>query len=109
MFQGFEERLQKELQAVLPQSAPLRVRKAKDPVLDAWRGAAQWAAAPSSRQHFITRADFMEKGGDYIKVSPCSRSVINSHTDRRNRNTSVATALRKTRLFLGDCYRLKSC
>ncbi|QDS75576.1 hypothetical protein FKW77_006031 [Venturia effusa] len=75
LFQGFEERLQKELQAVLPQSAPLRVRRAKDPLLDAWRGAAQWAGEPSSRQHFVTRAEFMERGGDYIKEHECGNSI----------------------------------
>lgn len=67
-FQGFEERLQNELRAVLPADAQLRVRKADDPVLDAWKGAAKWASEAANRSNFITRADFMEKGGDYIKV-----------------------------------------
>jgi actin-related protein 5 len=67
-FQGFEERLQNELRAVLPAVASLRVRKADDPVLDAWKGAAKWASEAANRSNFITRADFMEKGGDYIKV-----------------------------------------
>ncbi|KAF2244077.1 actin-like ATPase domain-containing protein [Trematosphaeria pertusa] len=67
MFQGFEERLASELRAVLPADQELRVRRAKDCVLDAWRGAAQWAAKKESRQNFVTRADFMEKGGEYIK------------------------------------------
>jgi actin-related protein 5 len=68
MFEGFEERLQRELMAVLPQGAPLKVRRAKDPVLDAWKGAAQWAGETGSRQHFVTRAEFAEKGPEYIKV-----------------------------------------
>lgn len=67
-FQGFEERLQNELRAVLPADAPFGVRKAQDPVLDAWKGAAKWASEAGSRSNFITRADFMEKGGDYIRV-----------------------------------------
>jgi len=76
-FQGFEERLQQELRAVLPVEATLHVRKAKDPVLDAWKGAAQWAGDASNRPHFVTRAEFLEKGGDYIKVSdhPCITCV----------------------------------
>ena len=68
MFQGFEQRLQKELTAVLAQGAPIKVRKAKDPLLDAWKGAAQWASEASSCQHVVTRAEFLEKGGDYLKV-----------------------------------------
>ncbi|KAF2432855.1 actin-like ATPase domain-containing protein [Tothia fuscella] len=76
MFEGFEERLQKELMAILPQGAPLMVRRAKDPVLDAWRGAAQWAGEAGSKQHFVTRAEFLEKGADYIKEHDYGNSVL---------------------------------
>jgi actin-related protein 5 len=75
LFEGFEERLQKELMAVLPQGAPLKVRRAKDPVLDAWKGAAVWAGEAGSRQHFVTRQDFAEKGPEYIKVCYKSPAV----------------------------------
>jgi actin-related protein 5 len=68
-FQGFDERLTNELRAVLEAGAPLRVRKAKDPLLDAWRGAARWAGESQNAQYFVTRAEFLEKGGEYIKVS----------------------------------------
>ncbi|KAF2115838.1 hypothetical protein BDV96DRAFT_599395 [Lophiotrema nucula] len=67
LFKGFEERLRNELRAVLPAELDMKVRQAKDSVLDAWRGAAQWAAKPASKQAFITRAEFMEKGGEYLK------------------------------------------
>ncbi|KAL8672120.1 MAG: hypothetical protein Q9168_003394 [Polycauliona sp. 1 TL-2023] len=67
MFTGFDERLQRELRAVLPIDAPINLRKAKDPVLDAWRGAAQWAAGPESKQRFITREEYQEKGSEYLK------------------------------------------
>lgn len=67
LFQGFEERLRAELRSVLPAEEELRVRRAKDCVLDAWKGAAKWAANPKSKQSFITRAEFMEKGGEYLK------------------------------------------
>jgi actin-related protein 5 len=67
LFQGFEERLAVELRAVLPAELPLTVRRAKDSVLDAWRGAAKWAGSGQSKQHFVTRAEFMEKGGEYLK------------------------------------------
>ncbi|KAL9604385.1 MAG: hypothetical protein Q9219_000573 [cf. Caloplaca sp. 3 TL-2023] len=76
MFTGFEERLKEELRAVLPDETPLSVRKAADPVLDAWRGAAQWAAAPKSRQNFVTREDYHEKGSEYMKEHNLGNAII---------------------------------
>jgi len=67
MFQGFEERLRDELRAVLPAESLLGIRKAKDPILDAWKGASQWANKADSRKSFITKEDYMEKGGEYLK------------------------------------------
>ncbi|KAF2712374.1 actin-like ATPase domain-containing protein [Pleomassaria siparia CBS 279.74] len=67
MFQGFEERLMKELRAVLPAEQDLRVRRAGDCVLDAWRGAAKWAGKRENRGAFVTKAEYMEKGGEYLK------------------------------------------
>ena len=67
LFQGFEERLRNELRAVLPAEMQLSVRTAKDPVLDAWRGAAKWAGSSESRQAFVSRQEWMEKGGEYIR------------------------------------------
>ncbi|KAK3686850.1 Actin-related protein 5 [Vermiconidia calcicola] len=67
LFQGFEERLQRELRAVLPADVQMCVRRAKDPVLDAWKGAAKWASSSGSRQAFITREEYQEMGPDYIK------------------------------------------
>lgn len=68
LFTGFDERLKRELRAALPIEAPIKLRKAKDPILDAWRGAAQWAAGAESNQRFVTREEFQEKGSEYMKV-----------------------------------------
>lgn len=76
-FLSFEERLARELTATLPSEFELNVRKASDPILDAWRGAAGWwsSTSPSERQMAtVTRAEYQEKGADYIKVS-CSRML----------------------------------
>jgi actin-related protein 5 len=67
LFQGFEERLRTELRAVLPADFQLGVRTAKDPVLDAWRGAAAWASSGESRAAFVTKEEYLEKGSDYIR------------------------------------------
>ena len=67
LFQGFEERLRNELRAVLPAEMEMNLRKAKDPVLDAWRGAASWARTAESRDAFVSKAEWEEKGGEYLR------------------------------------------
>ncbi|CAI6340493.1 unnamed protein product [Periconia digitata] len=67
LFQGFEERLAAELRAVLPAEQVLKVRRAKDCVLDAWKGAAAWAGDKKNRSAFVTKAEWSEKGAEYIK------------------------------------------
>lgn len=70
LFQGFEERFRNELRGVLSVDAALNVRKAADPVLDAWKGAAQWASGGDFGRSSVSRQEYMEKGSEYIKVSP---------------------------------------
>ncbi|EFW17766.1 chromatin remodeling complex subunit Arp5 [Coccidioides posadasii str. Silveira] len=67
LFQGFDERFAREFRAVLPEGSDLRVRRANDPVLDAWKGAAQWAAGPDLATCSISRQEYLEKGSEYIK------------------------------------------
>jgi len=72
MFTTFEERLRRELVAALPTEFAINVRKASDPVLDAWKGAAGWWSAADHAERdmaTVTRAEYLEKGSDYIKVS----------------------------------------
>jgi actin-related protein 5 len=68
LFAGFDERLRKELRASLPVEAEICVRRAKDPLLDAWKGAAQWSREPDFKNNVVTRDEYYEKGVDYIKV-----------------------------------------
>ena len=71
LFHGFDERFRHDFRELLPNDAELVVRRAGDAVLDAWRGAAQWA---SNKDGFgrgsISRQEYLEKGSDYLKVSP---------------------------------------
>nr|6FHS_J Chain J, Arp5 [Thermochaetoides thermophila DSM 1495]8AV6_J Chain J, DASH complex subunit DAD4 [Thermochaetoides thermophila]8OO7_J Chain J, Actin-related protein 5 [Thermochaetoides thermophila]8OOC_J Chain J, DASH complex subunit DAD4 [Thermochaetoides thermophila]8OOF_J Chain J, Actin-related protein 5 [Thermochaetoides thermophila]8OOK_J Chain J, Actin-related protein 5 [Thermochaetoides thermophila]8OOP_J Chain J, Actin-related protein 5 [Thermochaetoides thermophila]8OOR_J Chain J, len=67
LFQNFDERLRQGLMALLPVGAPLRVRRAQDAILDAWRGAAGWACTEEAKAAWITREEYLEKGGEYIK------------------------------------------
>ncbi|KAI9736346.1 MAG: Actin- protein 5 [Cirrosporium novae-zelandiae] len=70
LFRGFQDRFREELKQVLPIGAPLAMRAARDPVLDAWKGAADWASGGGEgvvKPKFVTRQEWLEKGGDYIK------------------------------------------
>jgi len=68
MFDGFETRLRTDLTSCLPTEAPLKVRRAADPIVDAWKGAAQWAGDKErSREGWITKAMYEEMGSEYIK------------------------------------------
>lgn len=69
LFTGFEERFRRELRAYLPVDAELAVRQAADPVMDAWKGAAQWASGADLGRSSVTRQEYLEKGSEYIKVS----------------------------------------
>ena len=68
LFQGFEQRLTTELRAVLPSNALMSIRQAGDPLLDAWKGAAQWSRDDKFRNALLTREEYMEKGPEYMKV-----------------------------------------
>ncbi|KAM3462894.1 hypothetical protein MY5147_005710 [Beauveria neobassiana] len=67
LFRNFDQRMRDGLRALLPADAPLRVRRAQDPLLDAWKGAAGWTGTPQWKQATVSRAEYLEKGADYIK------------------------------------------
>mgnify|MGYP001658429484 CR=1 FL=1 len=67
LFTGFDERFRKEFRSFLPIDATLKVRKATDPVFDAWKGAAQWASGGDLGRSSVTRQEYMEKGSEYLK------------------------------------------
>lgn len=67
LFANFDDRLHQGLTALLPADSPLVVRKAGDAVLDAWKGAAGWVGSTGYKAAVVTKAEWSEKGGDYIK------------------------------------------
>ncbi|ETI21366.1 hypothetical protein G647_07712 [Cladophialophora carrionii CBS 160.54] len=81
MFTSFEQRLRQELIATVPSDFTVNVRKASDPILDAWKGAASWwsSADQVERQAAsVTHAEYMEKGSDYIKEHDLGNSIAPS-------------------------------
>jgi actin-related protein 5 len=69
LFQNFDERFRNDFRACLPLEAQLTVRRASDPILDAWKGAAQWASGSGLAKSSISREEYLEKGSEYLKVS----------------------------------------
>lgn len=69
MFQGFDDRLRRELRSVLPSEYELGIRRASDPILDSWKGAAKWSGGSSWKTAMVTRQEYLEKGSEYMKVS----------------------------------------
>lgn len=72
LFRGFQQRLTSNLRAVLPIESAMTVRQADNPVLDAWRGAAQWSREPGFRDSSVTKEEYLEKGAEYLKVERTS-------------------------------------
>lgn len=68
LFRSFDERLREGLRAQLPAGLALGTRRARDPLLDAWRGAAQWAGGAKWKQAAVSREEYLEKGSEYLKV-----------------------------------------
>ncbi|KAM9878240.1 chromatin remodeling complex subunit (actin) [Verticillium dahliae] len=68
LFKNFDQRLRDGLAALLPAGAPLRTRRAADPLLDAWRGAAEWSGGDAWKAAAVTKAEYEEKGHEYLKV-----------------------------------------
>lgn len=68
LFENFDDRLRSGLQALLPVDSPLRIRRAKDAILDAWKGAASWAGGDEWKRARITREEYLEKGPEWFKV-----------------------------------------
>lgn len=49
---------------------------AGDPVLDAWHGAREWAHDTlHTKKHFVTRAEYEEKGGEYL-IEHCASNML---------------------------------
>ncbi|KAK9899604.1 actin-like ATPase domain-containing protein [Cystobasidium minutum MCA 4210] len=71
---SFDERLKRELTSALPVGAPLGIKKASDPQLDAWRGLAKFTNSQQFKDTVVTQADYQEKGGEYIKEHDLSNA-----------------------------------
>lgn len=67
LFPGFTSRMEKELQEMRPFKSKFRVNIARNSSLDAWYGARDFAAQSESKEFLITREEYDEAGGEYLK------------------------------------------
>lgn len=67
LFPGMSKRLVAGIRMIRPCGSPIRVVKASDPVLDAWRGASAYATAPQFLTQTFSKTDYYEKGEDWLR------------------------------------------
>ncbi|KAK3018897.1 hypothetical protein RJ639_005102 [Escallonia herrerae] len=67
LFPGMAERLEAGIRMIRPCGTLIRVMGASDPILDAWRGAAAYAAAMQFPQQTFSKVDYYEKGEDWLR------------------------------------------
>nr|XP_042906536.1 actin-related protein 5 isoform X2 [Parasteatoda tepidariorum] len=73
-----KERVEAELLSIRPFKSNFTVQLADDVMLDAWKGAKKWATSNDNLKKFsITRQEYEEKGGDYLKEHTCSNHYVN--------------------------------
>ncbi|XP_014676315.1 PREDICTED: actin-related protein 5-like [Priapulus caudatus] len=79
MHRGFLERMERELQMMRPFQSKFRVVRAADAVLDAWKGARLCSQQPGYlAAHAVTREEYDERGGEYMKEHHASNLYRNS-------------------------------
>ena len=64
---GLSDRLHAALRPILPPEMPLRIVRAADPSLDAWRGMAAFAQTEEFSHVGVTKAEYEEYGGERVR------------------------------------------
>lgn len=73
---GLKERLEKELLEMRPFQSTFAVIIANDPSLDAWSGARKFATAGNVNNFSISKKEYFELGGEYIKENCLSNKYF---------------------------------
>lgn len=69
---GLGNRIVKELREMRPFKSTFSVQTASEPILDAWMGARDFALGSSFSDCCISRQEYLEKGGEYLKEHTAS-------------------------------------
>ncbi|XP_008777311.1 actin-related protein 5 isoform X2 [Phoenix dactylifera] len=67
LFPGLVPRLEAGIRQIRPYLSPLKVVRASDPILDAWRGAATYAASLQFATQTFSMQDYYEKGEGWLR------------------------------------------
>ncbi|XP_040993485.1 actin-related protein 5 isoform X1 [Juglans microcarpa x Juglans regia] len=67
LFPGIAERLEAGIRMIRPSGSLIKVVRAFDPILDAWRGAAAYAIDPQFLTQTFSKTDYYEKGEDWLR------------------------------------------
>ncbi|XP_063153249.1 actin-related protein 5 isoform X3 [Candoia aspera] len=96
MYPGMKARIQKELLEMRPFQSSFQVHLASNPVLDAWYGARDWALEYMNRDEgWITRKDYEEKGGEYLKEHCASNVYVPIRLPKQAPRTAETSASSK--------------
>lgn len=78
MFANFDERVREGLRGSLEAGSVIGVRRAKDPLGDAWKGAAKWVDRGGEKWKAarVTKEEYSERGVDYLKVCSFCFDVV---------------------------------
>ncbi|KAM4692331.1 actin-related protein 5 [Rhinophrynus dorsalis] len=80
MYPGIKGRMEKELLQMRPFGSSFQVSLASHPVLDSWHGAANWALQNlESEEGWISRKEYEEMGGEYLKEHAASNCFSGIH------------------------------
>lgn len=67
LFPGLVPRMEAGIRQIRPYLSPLKVVRASDPILDAWRGAATFAASLQFATQTFSIQDYYEKGESWLR------------------------------------------
>ncbi|XP_070532455.1 actin-related protein 5-like isoform X2 [Ptychodera flava] len=76
LYPNLKTRLETELLAMRPFQSTFKVYTANDALLDSWYGARNWALTPQCKTYYITKAEYDEKGAEYLKEHHASNRYI---------------------------------
>jgi actin-related protein 5 len=81
---NFIPRLRNALTPVLPFRSPLKIVTSLDggdPRYEAWRGMAQWSSTEQAKAARVTRQEYEEHGGEWLKEHAWGNPVAQTRVD----------------------------
>ena len=67
LFPGMSKRLEAGVRMIQPCGTPIRIIRAKNAILDAWRGASSYASSLQFPEQAFSKMDYYEKGEDWLR------------------------------------------